>query len=149
MRLFRREWIFPALVIAFVSTSARAGRDGLAAQAASDLECNTVSIAQASPFEFIAAGCGQDATYDCQDDGDCVRVDDAPASVAASSDDADDDAAADAFASALTDMACACASAGLAHGSHASSSSHHSHRSHASSSRHEVRTRETKKAKQR
>ena len=125
--------MFPALALAFVSAQARAGRDDLAAQAAGEMHCNSVSIVQASPTEFLATGCGQEHVYACHADGDCAS-EDAPRVTVAGSDDPGDDAAAEAVASALTDMACACASAGLAsHGSHsshhASSSSHHKKRS--------------------
>ena len=72
MRVFRREWIFPALAVAFVAASAHATRDELSAQAAIDMHCNSVSIIQSSPTQFLATGCGQDKTYTCEDEGACT-----------------------------------------------------------------------------
>lgn len=131
MRLFRREWIFPALALAFITTSAHATRDELSAQAAADLHCDSVSLARSGPNEFLATGCGRERTYTCDDSDVCTSTDaNASQTTSATVSDPDaDDAAADAIASVITDMACACASAGLAsHGSHHSSSSrHHAH----------------------
>jgi hypothetical protein len=137
-KLFRREWVFPALAVAFVSASAQAGRDDLSAQAAADMHCNSVTIVQASPTEFLASGCGDDRTYECHDDGSCVWGDPpGPTNAASSQDDPGSDAAGEAVADALTDMACACASAGLAaHGSHHSSSRSRSHGNHAATRTH-------------
>ena len=119
----------PALALAFVSASAHATPDGLSAQAADEMHCNTVKLIQTSPTEYIATGCGRDRTYDCEDDGTCQgNVE----GVTTSEERAEDDAAAEMVASALTDMACACASAGLAHGSHqartSSNGTHHHHK---------------------
>ncbi len=126
-KLFRREWIFPALAVGFVSASAHATRDELSAQAAGELHCNSVSVIPSGTNEFLATGCGRDLTYTCDEEGTCTS--NAAATVTPSKTTTEeDDAAAEAVASALTDMACACASAGLA--------SHGSHSSHSSSSRH-------------
>jgi len=135
VRLFRREWIFPALALAFVSASARASRDDLSAQAAAEMHCNSITVSRVSDTQFLATGCGRDRGYTCRADGDCVADPGDAVSVAPNLGDADDDEAADAVASALTDMACACASAGLAHGSRSSPSS--SHRAPRTSSSHE------------
>jgi hypothetical protein len=127
-KIFRREWVFPALALAFVSASAEASRDDLSAQAAAEMHCGSVSIVQTSPTEFLASGCGDDRTYRCRADGECAAdVDPQPAATTTSE---EDDEAAEAVASALTDLACACASAGLeSHGSH----HHHGHHNHSSS----------------
>lgn len=117
MKLFRREWIFPALAIAFIAASAHATRDELSAQAAIDMKCSSVSIIQASPTQFLATGCGQDRTYTCEDEGACT-LDDNGSHVSVPHDPADD-AAAEAVAEALFDVGCACASAAM--------TSHHSH----------------------
>ncbi len=109
----------PALALAFVSASAQASRDALSAQAAEEMRCNSVSIIQSSADEYLATGCGKDWAYTCDDDGSCSSDQAMPPGRSTSP---EDDEAAEAVASALTDMACACASAGLAHGS-----SHHSH----------------------
>jgi hypothetical protein len=121
VKLFRRELIFPALAVAFVTASAQATRDELSAQAAIDMHCNSVSIIQSSATQFLATGCGQDKTYTC-DEGNCTLDDDGTSHVTTPHDPADD-AAADAVAEALVDVACACASAGLTSHGH---SSHHS-----------------------
>jgi hypothetical protein len=117
VKLFRREWIFPALAVVFVAASAQATRDELSAQAAIDMHCNSVSIIQSSPTQFLATGCGQDKTYTCEDEGACTLDDDGTSHVTAQHDPADD-AAAEAVAEALFDVACACASAGMTHHSH-------------------------------
>ena len=124
MKVFRREWIFPALAVAFITASAHATRDELSAQAAIDMHCNSVSVIQSSATQFLATGCGQDKTYTCEE-GDCTIDDDGSANAKAARDPADD-AAAEAVAEALFDVACACASAGM--------TSHHSH--HASTTTH-------------
>ena len=125
MKLFRREWIFPALAVAFVTASAHAIRDELSSQAAIDMHCNSVSIIQSSATQFLATGCGQDRTYTCEDDGTCtLDADGSSARVAAAHDPADD-AAGEAVAEALFDVGCACASAAM--------TSHHSH--HASTTK--------------
>ena len=120
----------PAAALAFVSASAHATPDGLSAQAADEMHCNTVNIIQTSATEFVATGCGRDRTYACEDDGTCAS--DAEGVTTTSEERAEDDAAAEMVASALTDMACACASAGLAHGSHhahtSSNATHHDHK---------------------
>ena len=116
MKLFRREWIFPALAVVFVAASAHATRDELSAQAAVDMHCNSVSIIQSSPTQFLATGCGQDRTYTCEE-GDCTL--DSDDSRVTTPHDPADDAAAEAVAEALFDVGCACASAAM--------TSHHSH----------------------
>jgi hypothetical protein len=130
-KIFRREIIFPMLGVAFICASAQASpSDELAGQAAVDLHCGSVSIVRANETQFLATGCGQDRIYTCDDDGACMANASAKVTRAAADPnaDADDDEAAEAVASVITDMACACASAGLAsHGSH-------SHGSHSSSS---------------
>jgi hypothetical protein len=118
VKVFRREWIFPALAIAFIAASAHATRDELSAQAAIDMHCNSVSIIQSSPTQFLATGCGQDKTYTCGDEGACTLDDDGVSHVTAPHDPADD-AAAEAITEALFDVGCACASAAM--------TSHHSH----------------------
>lgn len=126
MRIFRREWIFPVLVLAFVSASADASRDALSAQAAEEMHCNSVSLVQSAPSEWVAVGCGKDWTYDCDENGDCTSNGTNLSLAKSDPDDKGDDEAAEAVASALTDLACACASAGLSsHGSHHASSHHH------------------------
>ena len=119
--MFRREWIFPALAVAFVAASARAqsamGRDELSAQAAIDMHCNSVSVIQSSATQFLATGCGRDKTYTCEE-GECTLDDDGASRVVAPHDPADD-AAAEAVAEALFDVGCACASGAM--------TSHHSH----------------------
>ena len=130
MRLFRREWIVPALALAFVSASAQASRDEISAQAAGEMHCNSVAVIQSGPNEYLASGCGRDWQYTCDDEGECSSADATHASVATNSSEADDEAA-EAIGSALTDLACACASAGLSsHGSHhgRASSEHHHHK---------------------
>ena len=119
MRLFRREWVVPALALAFVSASAQASRDALSAQAAEEMRCNSVTVIQSSANEYLASGCGKDWAYTCGDDDTCSSD---QAMTPGRSTSPEDDEAAEAVASALTDMACACASAGLAHGSHHSHS---------------------------
>jgi hypothetical protein len=121
VKLFRRELIFPALAVAFVAASAHATRDELSAQAAIDMHCNSVSVIQSSPTQFLATGCGQDKTYTCDEEGACTLDDGQSSNVKVPHDPADD-AAADAVAEALFDVACACASAGLTSHGH----SHHS-----------------------
>ena len=125
MKLFRREWIFPALAVAFVAASAHATRDELSAQAAVDMHCNSVSIIQSSPTQFLATGCGQDKTYTCEE-GACTLDDDGSGVRVTGPHDPADDAAAEAVAEALFDVGCACASAAM--------TSHHSH--HASTRTH-------------
>jgi len=120
VKLFRREWIFPALAVAFVTASAHATRDELSAQAAIDMHCNSVSIIQSSPTQFLATGCGQDKTYTCEDEGACTLDDDGTSHLTKPHDPADD-AAAEAVVEALFDVGCACASAAM--------TSHHSHHS--------------------
>jgi hypothetical protein len=131
VRLFRREWIVPALGLLFVSASAEASRDDLTAQAAGEMHCNSVTVIQTGGGEYLASGCGKDWTYACDDDG-CVSDATSVTIASPTSSDDGDDAAADAVADALTDLACACASAGLAsHGSHhhsRTSSEHHHHK---------------------
>ena len=125
MKLFRREWIFPGLAVAFVAASAHATRDELSAQAAIDMHCNSVTIIQSSATQFLATGCGQDKTYTCEE-GDCTLDADGADHSNAKTHDPAEDAAAEAVAEALFDVACACASAGM--------TSHHSH--HASTRTH-------------
>lgn len=120
MKLFRREWIFPALAVAFVAASANATRDELSAQAAIDMHCNSVSIIQSSATQFLATGCGQDKTYTCEE-GECTLDADGADHSSAKTHDPADDAAAEAVAEALFDVGCACASAAM--------TSHHSHHS--------------------
>jgi hypothetical protein len=117
VKLFRREWIFPALAVAFITASAHATRDELSSQAAIDMHCNSVSIIQSSATQFLATGCGQDRMYTCEE-GDCTLDDSSATHTAATPHDPADDAAAEAVAEALVDVACACASAGLTHHSH-------------------------------
>lgn len=127
MKLFRREWIFPALMVAFVSASANATRDELSAQAAADLHCNSVSIIQSSDAQFLATGCGQDRTYTCNDEGTCTLDDDGSSHVGSGrANDPADDAAAEAIAESIMELGCACASAAM--------TSHHSHSSRSSTS---------------
>jgi hypothetical protein len=126
VKLFRREWIFPALMVAFVSASASATRDELSAQAAADLHCNSVSIIPASDTQFLATGCGQDRTYTCNEEGTCTLDSDGSTHVGAGGSDPADDAAAEAIAESIMELGCACASAAM--------TSHHSH-SHASGTR--------------
>ncbi|HEY1959445.1 MAG TPA: hypothetical protein VGH28_27730 [Polyangiaceae bacterium] len=132
MRLFRREWIVPALALVFVSASAQASRDELSAQAAGEMQCNSVSVMATGANEYLATGCGKDWTYTCEDDGACSSDDATRASIARNEASDGDDEAAEEVASALTDLACACASAGMsAHGSHhshTSSEHHHEHK---------------------
>jgi hypothetical protein len=125
VKVFRREWIFPALAVAFVTASAQATRDELSAQAAIDMHCNSVSVIQSSATQFLATGCGQDRTYTCEE-GDCTLDDDGSNVNVKASHDPEDDAAADAVAEALFDVACACASAGMTthHSHHASAPTH-------------------------
>lgn len=118
MKLFRREWIFPGLAVAFVAASAHATRDELSAQAAIDMHCNSVSIIQSSATQFLATGCGQDRTYTCEE-GECTLDDDGSRASVSRQHDPADDAAAEAVAEALFDVGCACASAAM--------TSHHSH----------------------
>ena len=118
MKLFRREWIFPGLAVAFVAASAHATRDELSAQAAIDMHCNSVSIIQSSATQFLATGCGQDRTYTCEE-GECTLDDDGTKTSVSRQHDPADDAAAEAVAEALFDVGCACASAAM--------TSHHSH----------------------
>jgi len=126
VKLFRREWIFPALAVAFVAASAHATRDELSAQAAIDMHCNSVSIIQSSATQFLATGCGQDKTYTCEE-GECtLDADGSSSSGVVAPHDPADDAAAEAVAEALFDVGCACASAAM--------TSHHSH--HASTRTH-------------
>ncbi len=121
MRGFRREWVFPVLVVALVSVSAQASRDALSAQAARDLRCNVVTIDRVDGERYSATGCGRERTYDCSGEGDCTW-DDTFDTVTTQGSSADDDAAADAIAAAVVDIGCACASAALgSHGSHATS----------------------------
>jgi len=117
VKVFRREWIFPGLAVAFIAASAHATRDELSAQAAIDMHCNSVSIIQSSPTQFLATGCGQDKTYTCEE-GACTLDDDGAPHVTPQRS-AADDAAADAIAEAIFDVGCACASAAM--------TSHHSH----------------------
>ncbi len=124
MKLFRRELIFPALVVAFVSASAHATRDELSAQAASDMHCNSVSIIQSSDTQFLATGCGQDRTYTCADDGTCtLESDGSNVHVSGVPNGEGDDAAAEAIAESIMELGCACASAAMTHGGHHHSSS--------------------------
>ncbi len=125
MKVFRREWIFPALAVAFVTASAHATRDELSAQAAVDLRCNSVSIIQSSATQFLATGCGQDRTYTCEE-GECT-LDEDSSNVKATHDPADDAAAA-AVAEALFDVGCACASGAM--------TSHHSHHASTTTKKH-------------
>lgn len=125
MKLFRREWIFTLLVVAFISASAHATRDELTAQAATDMRCNSVSVIQSSDTKFLATGCGQDKTYTCGDDGACTMDDDGANVHASTGGDTGDDAAAEAIAEAIMEAGCACASGAM--------TSHHSHTSHSSS----------------
>jgi hypothetical protein len=123
VKIFRREWVFPALGVAFITASAHGStRDELAAQAATELHCGSVSIVRSSATEFLATGCGQDMMYTCDGDGICSA--NAETDRAKLANMADQSEASEAVADALVDMACGCASAGLAsHGSHASHSS--------------------------
>ncbi len=129
MRFFRREWVFPALIVAFISASAEASHDTLSAQAAGDLACNSVTLDQVSPEHFVATGCGRERSYDCTGEGDCVS-DGASSSRGVGRGDSDEDnAVADAVAGAMMDLACACASGAV--GSHGARSSHSStHKTH-------------------
>jgi len=123
MRLFRREWVFPALMVAFITTSAEASSDTLSAQAAGDLACSSVTLDQVSPEHFVATGCGRERTYDCTGEGDCVS-DGASSRGVARGDSDEDNAVADAVAGAMMDLACACASGAV--GSQGARSSHNS-----------------------
>ena len=122
----------PALGLAFVSASAQASRDEISAQAAGEMHCNSVAVIQSGPNEYLASGCGRDWKYTCDDDGECSSTNATSVSIAPSSSSSEgDDEAAEAIGSALTDLACACASAGM--------SSHGSHHAHASSEHHHKR----------
>jgi hypothetical protein len=125
--IFRREWVVPFVALVLVSAPAEASRDELSAQAAGDLHCGSVSIVRSAPNEYLATGCGQDRTYTCDDSDVCTSSSGAVVTTMSDDEGDGDNAAAEAVAEAITDMACACASAGLAsHGSHHSSGTHHS-----------------------
>ncbi len=131
MKLFRREWVFPLLMVAFVSASARATSPSmgeLSSQAAVDLHCNSVAITPSSATQFLATGCGQDRTYTCGEDGSCTLDSDGSGGhyTSGSGDSSGDDEAAAAIAESIMELGCACASAAASHGGghHHASGSH-------------------------
>ncbi len=130
VKLFRREWVFPLLVVAFIGTAAEPTqaaddrRSEIAAQAVGEMHCNSVDVFEDKLNQYLVSGCGREEIYTCDTEGPCVMKTEPTTGGGGNSGGGDDDGVGDA----VTDMACACASAGLAsHGSHHASSSSSSH----------------------